>query len=188
MGVDGGSTSDASQRRRERQPRFTIHDLRFTAFMKWKIAICVAAAVLLQSTLRVLLRNESAYADLPLVVVVYFALRLDPVQALLIASVAGLAADALGGGLLGAGGFSKTLTAFLIASLVTRIRIDNPLLRIPVLAGATLFDAAVYVALHRLPRPRPKKVLEWGRGTGAGGRTRPALTGPRPPAPDPFDL
>jgi len=119
--------------------------------MKWKIAICVAAAVLLQSSLRALW-NESAYADLPLVVVVYFALRLDPVQALVVASVAGLAADALGGGLLGAGGFSKTLTAFLIASLVTRIRIDNPLLRIPVLAGATLFDAAVYVALHRLLR------------------------------------
>jgi rod shape-determining protein MreD len=119
--------------------------------MKWKIAICVAAALLLQTSLSVPWPGAS-YADLPLVVVVYFALRLDPVQALVIASVAGLGADALGGGLLGAGGFSKTLTAFLIATLVTRIRIDNPLLRIPVLAGATLFDAAVYVALHRLLR------------------------------------
>ena len=119
--------------------------------MKWKIAICVALAVLLQSVLPAL-RKEFAYADLTVIVVVYFALRLDPVQAVVIASAAGIASDALGGGLLGAGGFSKTLTAYLIAFLVTRIRIDNPFLRIPVLAGATVFDSAVYVALHRLLR------------------------------------
>ena len=120
--------------------------------MKWKIAICVALAVLLQSSLRAVpsVGEVMVYADLPLVVVVYFALRLDPVQAVLIASVAGLAADALSGGLLGAGGFSKTLTAYLIAFLVTRIRVDNPLMRIPVLAGGTAFEATLYVALHRL--------------------------------------
>ena len=117
--------------------------------MKWKIVVCIVLAVLLQTSLRALWQ-ETAFADLPLVVVVYFALRLDPVQAVVIGSVTGLAVDALGGGLLGAGGFSKTLTAYLIAFLVTRIRVDNPLLRIPVLAGASLFDAAVYVALHRL--------------------------------------
>ena len=119
--------------------------------MKWKIAICVVLAVVLQSSLSALWKGF-ALADLPLVVVVYFALRLDPVQAVVIASAAGIATDALGGGLLGAGGFSKTLTAYLIAFLVTRIRIDSPFLRIPVLAGATMFDSAVYVALHRLLR------------------------------------
>ena len=119
--------------------------------MRWKIAICVALAVVLQSSLRAVW-DEVRYVDLPLVVVVYFALRLDPVQAVVIASAAGLAADALGGGLLGAGGFSKTLTAYLIAFLITRIRIDNPLLRIPVLAGAAVLDSVVYVALHRLLR------------------------------------
>lgn len=119
--------------------------------MKFKIAICVVLAVLVQSVVRVVW-DDVRYIDLPLIVVVYFALRLDPVQAVVIATAAGLATDALGGGLLGAGGFSKTLTAYLIAFLITRIRIDNPFLRIPVLGGATLFDAAVYVALHRLLR------------------------------------
>lgn len=117
--------------------------------MKVKIAVCVVLAVLVQSTAPALW-GKSVYADLTLIVVVYFALRLDPVQAVVIASAAGLATDALGGGLLGAGGFSKTLTAYLIAFLITRIRIDNPLLRIPVLAGAALLDSALYVALHRL--------------------------------------
>ena len=57
---------------------------------------------------------------------------------------------ALGLSLLGACGFSKTLVAFLIASLVNRVRIDNPLVRIPVLAGATALDALIIVFLHRV--------------------------------------
>ena len=116
--------------------------------MKPKIAVVVALAVLLQSSLRVLW-GPLAYADLPLVVVVYFALRRDPVLALLLAAVAGLGTDALSGGLLGANSLSKSVTAYLIGALVTRFMIDNPLLRIPVLAGAAAFDAALYLLAHR---------------------------------------
>ena len=125
--------------------------------MKFKIAVCVALAVLLQSSLRSIPTAGEwfKFADLPLIVVTYFALRRDPLQAVIIGTIAGLATDALGGGLLGAGGFSKTVTAYLIAALVTRIRIDNPLLRIPVLASAAAFDSSVYVLLHRLLRQPP---------------------------------
>src|ERR687889_1990890 len=91
-----------------------------------------------------------AYADLALVVVVYFALQRDAVQAVVLGTVAGLATDALSGGLLGARGFSMTLTAFLLAALVTRVMIDNPLLRIPVIAGAAAFNTVVYYLLHQL--------------------------------------
>ena len=114
-----------------------------------KIALVLALAIILQSSLSVVWR-PFVYVDLPLIVVVYFALQRNPLQALVIGAVAGLAADALGGGLLGAGGFSKTLTAYLIAALATRIMLDNPLLRIPVLAGAALLDTTVYVFLHRM--------------------------------------
>lgn len=117
--------------------------------MKQKIAICVALAVILQSSLRALW-EPLVYVDLPLVMVVYFALRRDPVQAVVIGAVAGLATDAFSSGLLGANGFSKTLTAYLIAAIITRVMLDNPLLRIPVLAGAAAFDATTYVLLHRL--------------------------------------
>ena len=117
--------------------------------MKLKIVICVALAVILQSSLRALWK-PLAYADLPLIVVVYFALRRDPLLAVVVGTAAGLASDALSGGLLGAGGFSKTLTAYLIAAILTRFMIDNPLLRIPVLAGAAAFDALVYNLLHHL--------------------------------------
>jgi rod shape-determining protein MreD len=117
--------------------------------MKWKIAICVALAAVLQSTLSTVWR-PFAYADLPLIVVVYFALQRDAVQAVVIGTVAGLATDVLSGGLLGARGFSMTLTAYLVAALVTRVMLDNPLLRIPVLAGAAGFNTLVYLLMHQL--------------------------------------
>lgn len=117
--------------------------------MKWKLAVCVALAVVLQSSLPAIWW-PLVYADLPLIVVVYFALRRDAVMAVFVGTVAGLGTDLLSGGLLGANGFSMTLTAYLLAALVTRVAIDNPLLRIPVMAGAAAFDSVVYYLLHQL--------------------------------------
>ena len=116
--------------------------------MKWKLAACVALAVVAQTGLSTVWRT-AVYADLTLVVVVYFALQRDAVQAVVLGTVAGLATDALSGGLLGARGFSMTLTAYLLAALVTRVMIDNPLLRIPVIAGAAAFNTVVYLLLHQ---------------------------------------
>src|SRR5215210_1506422 len=126
-----------------------------------KIALVLALAIILQTSLGVVWQ-PFVYIDLPLIVVVYFALQRDAMQALVVGVAAGLATDALGaGGLLGAGGFSKTLTAYLIVSLATRVNLDNPLARIPVLAGAALFDDTVYVLLHRiLSQPMSYRFLD----------------------------
>lgn len=113
-----------------------------------KIAGVLALAIALQS---VFARwPPLAYVDLPLIVVVYFALQRDVLQALVVGAAAGLAMDALGGGLLGAGGFSKTLTAYMVYIAAARVMLDTTLLRIPVLAAATTIDASVFVGLHRL--------------------------------------
>lgn len=117
--------------------------------MKFKLAVSVALAVVLQSGLRAVW-PPLAYADLPLIIVVYFALQRDALTALMVGTVAGVASDVLSNGLLGANGFTKTLTAYLIAALMTRLMIDNPLIRIPIFAGAAAFDSLVYVFLHRL--------------------------------------
>jgi rod shape-determining protein MreD len=117
--------------------------------MKWKLAVCVGLAVVLQSCLRALW-PPLVYADLPLAVVVYFALQRDAVMAVVTGTAAGLGTDVLSGGLLGANGFSMTLTAYLIAALVTRVMIDNQFLRIPVIAGAAAFQTVVYLLLHQL--------------------------------------
>jgi rod shape-determining protein MreD len=115
-----------------------------------KIAGVLALAIALQTSLRAIW-DPVVFIDLPLIVVVYFALQRDVLKALIIGAAAGLATDALsGGGLLGAGGFSKTLTAYVISALSTRVMLDHPLTRIPVLAGAALLDATVFNLLHRM--------------------------------------
>jgi rod shape-determining protein MreD len=126
--------------------------------MKYKLAFCVVAAIVLQSSLRTVW-SPLAYADLPLIVVAYFALQRDAVQAVIIGTAAGLGADVLSGGLLGALGFTYTLAAYLIAAVVTRVMLDNPLLRIPVFAGAAALSAVVYNLLHRLLGQTPSNPM-----------------------------
>ncbi|HWN08973.1 MAG TPA: rod shape-determining protein MreD [Pyrinomonadaceae bacterium] len=113
-----------------------------------KIAAVLALALLLQLSLREVW-FPLAYIDFPLVVVVYIALQRHAWHALIVGTIAGLTIDAASGGLIGAGGFSKTLTAYLIFFVASRVNLENPLMRIPVLAAATLLDSAIYVFWHR---------------------------------------
>src|SRR5574339_1197886 len=114
-----------------------------------KIVVVLLISILLQLSLREVSRPLS-YIDFPLVVVVYIALQRDAWQALMVGTLAGLIVDASSGGLIGAGGFSKTLTAYIIYFAATRVNLENPLLRIPVLAAATVVDSLVFVFSHRL--------------------------------------
>ena len=114
-----------------------------------KIAVVLSVAIVLQLLLREVW-PPLAYIDFPLVVVVYIALQRDAWKALLVGTLAGLIVDAGSGGLVGAGGFSKTLTAYIIYFAATRVNLENPLLRIPVLAAGSLLDSAIYVFWHRV--------------------------------------
>ena len=114
-----------------------------------RIAASLALAIVLQLSLRKVW-PPLVYIDLPLVVVVYVALQREALQALICGTLAGLAVDGASFGMLGAGGFSKTLTAYVIFFAATRVNLENPLLRIPILATAAAVDASVYVGLHRL--------------------------------------
>ncbi|MGH9871797.1 MAG: rod shape-determining protein MreD [Pyrinomonadaceae bacterium] len=113
-----------------------------------KTAVALALAIILQLSLR-RVSSPLSYIDFPLIVVVYIALQGHAWQALIVGTIAGLAVDAAGGGLIGAGGFSKTLTAYLIYFAATRVNLENTLLRIPVLAAASVIDSAIYVFWHR---------------------------------------
>jgi rod shape-determining protein MreD len=116
---------------------------------KLKIAVVLSVSILLQLLLREVW-GKLSYIDFPLVVVVYIALQRDAWQALVVGTLAGLIIDAASGGLIGAGGFSKTLTAYIIYFAATRVNLENPLLRIPVLAAGSLLDSAIYVFWHRV--------------------------------------
>lgn len=114
-----------------------------------KITIALIIAILLQWTLRNV-AEPFAYVDFPLIIIVYSALQRDTIKALFYGTIAGLAMDALSGGLLGANGFSKTLIAYMVSEIARRVYLDNLLLRIPVIAGACLLDDLIYYGLHRL--------------------------------------
>src|SRR5215212_10517597 len=119
-----------------------------------KITIALIVAVLLQWTLRNV-AEPFAYIDFPLIIVVYAALQRNSVKAILFGTVAGIAVDALSGGLLGANGFAKTFVAYLVSELARRVYMDNLLLRIPVIAGACLLDDLLYFGMHRLLGQEP---------------------------------
>lgn len=119
-----------------------------------KITVALIIAVLLQWTLRNV-AEPLAYIDFPLIIVVYAALQRNAIRAIIFGTVAGIAVDALSGGLLGANGFSKTLIAYVVSEIARRVYLDNLLLRIPVIAGACLLDDLVYYGMHRLLGQEP---------------------------------
>jgi len=119
-----------------------------------KITVALIIAVILQWTLRNV-HEAFAYVDFPLIIIVYAALQRNIIKALIFGTLAGIAVDALSGGLLGANGFSKTLTAFVVSEIARRVYLDNLLLQIPVIAGACLLDDLVYYGLHRMLGQEP---------------------------------
>jgi rod shape-determining protein MreD len=116
---------------------------------QFKVALAIALAVILQSSLRGVW-PPLGFIDLPLIVAVYYGLRRELTTCLLVAALAGLGADLLSGGLLGAGLVSKVVAAYVTVSLALRVMVDNPLARIPVLAGATAISTLVYIGSHVL--------------------------------------
>jgi rod shape-determining protein MreD len=119
-----------------------------------KLTAALVIAVLLQWTLRNV-AEPLAYVDFPLIIVVYAALQRNSLRAILFGTFAGIAVDALSGGLLGANGFAKTLVAYMVSELARRVYLDNVLLRIPVIAGASFLNSALYYGLHRLLGQEP---------------------------------
>jgi len=109
------------------------------------VALLLIVAIALQSAARAVWQ-PLGFVDLTLILVVYFALQREALQALVVAALAGLAMDLISGppALLGAGGFSKVLTAYAVYFFASRVMLDTTLLRIPVLGAASLLDNLVY--------------------------------------------
>jgi rod shape-determining protein MreD len=118
-------------------------------FVKVVLVLLVAAALEGQVPLY---WPPSRYVDLPLIVTVYFALMRDPFLGMLVGCAAGLAGDlAPGAGpIVGVGGFSKTVIGFVIASVGVRFSLEGPLMRVIVLALASLVNSLLFVGLYEL--------------------------------------
>jgi rod shape-determining protein MreD len=83
-------------------------------------------------------------------VVVYNALTAGRVSGMLMGTVAGLAQDALSGGVLGMGGLSKTIVGYTVGVVSTQFIVTHTVTRFVVFFLATVLSAAVFMGLYEL--------------------------------------
>lgn len=101
------------------------------------------------------------YIDLPLLVTVYFGLQRAPVLGMVTGMIAGLGGDAVGGGIPGVGGFSKTLIGYLVGAASVRLSLENPLARLSVVAVASAGNTVLFVGLYQMLEQTLPFVSTW---------------------------
>ncbi|HAK56438.1 MAG: rod shape-determining protein MreD [Vicinamibacterales bacterium] len=139
-----------------------------------RVAVAIAFALALQTTLARYLVGSGSRIDLVLVAVVYVAMTTGPVTAILSGAIGGIVQDALSGGIIGVGGLAKTLVGFAVAMLSTQIIIVRPLPRFVVFVAATLVHAMAFLGLYsmlesRIPNSSAAGVLGQVLGNGIAG-------------------
>ena len=82
-----------------------------------------------------------------LLVIVWFALRTNPVGAQLIGAGTGLLQDALSGGLFGLHAFADTLVAYGVSLAAQRVVVGQQAVRVLIFAAAALLQQLVLIAL-----------------------------------------
>jgi rod shape-determining protein MreD len=119
------------------------------------VLVALVAALALQTTLAGLSIGGTTAVNLVLVGVIYVALAFGPGMGLLAGTAGGLAQDALAGGVIGLGGFAKTLIGFFVGALGMQFIVSQPLPRFVMFAGATLVHEVVFQGLAALAESRP---------------------------------
>ena len=112
-----------------------------------KIALAIIGALLLQMLLPNYLRFFR-YVDLTLVLTVYFGLQRAPLLGMLTGLALGVGGDAVIGGILGVGGFSKTLIGYVVAVASVRFALENPLARMAIVAVASAANTILFIGLY----------------------------------------
>jgi len=111
------------------------------------------------------------YVDLPLVVTVYFGLQRAPMLGMLTGMGLGIGGDAVAGGILGVGGFAKTLIGYLVAVASVRFALENPLARLAIVALSSAASTVLFIGLNLLlehPLSEVATYADLGRRVGWG--------------------
>lgn len=114
------------------------------------IIFIVAAGLVLQTSLTRFTVGGGWALDLVLVAVCFCALSWGPAAGLLAGTLGGLAQDALSGGVLGVGGFSKTLVGFLAGAIGTQFIVAQFIPRLVVFVAGTFLHQLVFWGLYAL--------------------------------------
>ena len=120
-----------------------------------RVLLAIAAALVLQTTLARFLVRGAGGIDLVLVAVAYLGLTSGPVAGILSGTIAGLAQDSLGSGIVGVGGLAKTVVGFLAGIIGTTFIVSQTIPRFLVFFGATLVQVAITTGLYFLLDPQP---------------------------------
>ena len=122
----------------------------------FKIILTIFIVLLLQMLLPTYL-PFFRYIDLPLVVTVYFGLQRAPMLGMLTGTALGLGGDRVAGGILGVGGFAKTLIGYLVAVASVRFALENPLARLAIMAVSSAANTVLFIGLYlMLEQPLPE--------------------------------
>src|SRR5579884_13975 len=125
----------------------------------WIAVSVVAAALLLQAYLPLLLPFFSIYAnmaDLPLLIAIYLALlRRSPIAGLLIGMVIGLAQDSLSYGPIGMYGIVKTIVGYICSSLTLIIAVESLATRVILVYGFYVLHQAGFWLMQRVLLGQP---------------------------------
>jgi rod shape-determining protein MreD len=108
----------------------------------------VLIALALQTTVAPFVFRGGGAVDLVLVVVVWTALQFGPAAGLLTGMAAGLAQDALSGGIIGVGGFAKTLVGFMAGVFGSQFIVTNALPRFVVLFVGAAVNAFCFLGMY----------------------------------------
>ena len=104
-----------------------------------------------------------AFIEMPLLVVVYFALmRQSQVSGLLLGAAVGLAQDSLSKNPLGMFGIVNTLVGYFAASVGMRLDVDHPFIRLLLAFFFYIFHEALYWVMSRALLGQ-QLTLEWQR-------------------------
>jgi rod shape-determining protein MreD len=118
-------------------------------FPAWVMLVVPLAAILFQVYVPLFLEFLS-FLQMPLLVVVYFALmRRSQVSGLLVGALVGLAQDSLSKNPLGLLGIVNTLVGYFAASVGLRLDVDHPLIRLPLTFFFFLFHQLFYWLMVR---------------------------------------
>lgn len=115
-----------------------------------RAGIHVLVALFLQACLAEPFLQHGVFIDFVILVVIYIGLKRGPEFGLLTGAIGGLGQDMLSGGILGMGGFVKTMVGFCAGLVGTQLITTGVLPRIVILLVGIAFSNAGYVGLSSL--------------------------------------
>jgi rod shape-determining protein MreD len=118
------------------------------------LVLALAASLVAQATLAGLFVGGTIAVNLVLVAVVYLALAYGPVTGLLAGTIGGLIQDALGGGIVGIGGLTKTLLGFVVGVLSAQFNLSTMVPRLVMFVAATFVHEMIFEGLQAIAQGR----------------------------------